>query len=300
LAITATTTGTARVPIAVIAANTVARSFIVSPIERSVEGKVLGKGTIVGMATVWVTGSADGIGRAAARAMVAAGHQVVLHARNPERAEQALQAVPGADGVLVGDLSSIAQTRQLAGRVGQFDAIVHNAAYLGRGAGPRPVTEDGLELTFAVNVLAPYLLTALAPRPKRLVYFTSQLHTGGTTDLADLDWRRRPYDGGQAYNDSKLYVVALAFAVARRWPEVRSNAVDPGWVRTRMGGPHAAVSVEAGAATAVRLATSDVTETGHYLSERGGGVHPAAERVDFQEAVLNACAAITGTELKAS
>lgn len=247
------------------------------------------------MATVWVTGSADGIGRAAARAMVSAGHRVVVHARNPERAEQALDAVPGADAVLVGDLSSIAQTRELAKQVGQFDAVVHNAGYLGRAPGPRPVTEDGHELTFAVNVLAPYLLTALAPRPKRLVYFTSQLHTSGTTDLADLDWRQRPYDGGQAYSDSKLYVVALALAVARRWPDVRSNAVDPGWVRTRMGGPSAAVSVEEGAATAVRLATAEVTETGQYLSKRGG-VHPAAERVDFQEAVLYACAAITGTE----
>jgi NAD(P)-dependent dehydrogenase (short-subunit alcohol dehydrogenase family) len=231
--------------------------------------------------------------------MVAAGHRVVLHARNQERAEQALAAVPGAERVLVGDLGSMAQTRELAAQVGAVDAVVHNAGYLGRGAGPRPVTEDGLELTFAVNVIAPYLLTALVPRPERLVYFSSRLHTSGTTDLDDLDWRRRRYDGGQAYNDSKLYVTALALAVARRWPRVRSNAVDPGWVRTRMGGPGAAVSVEEGAATAVRLATADGTETGRYLSKRGG-VHPAAERVDFQETVLDACAAITGTVLPAS
>jgi NAD(P)-dependent dehydrogenase (short-subunit alcohol dehydrogenase family) len=250
------------------------------------------------MATVWVTGSADGIGRVAARMMAAAGHHVVLHARSEERAKEALAAVPGAERVLVGDLSSMAQVRELAGQVGQFDAIVHNAAYLGRGRGERPVTEDGLELTFAVNTLAPYLLTALAPRPKRLVYFTSQLHTAGTADLGDLDWRDRPYDGGQAYNDSKLYVVALAFAVARRWPEVRSNAVDPGWVRTRMGGPSAAISVEAGAAPAVGLATGTDTGTGRYVSARGH-VAPVAEDPAFQDAVLDACAAISGVALPA-
>ena len=250
------------------------------------------------MAAIWVTGSADGIGREVARRLVARGHRVSLHARDDNRAVQARAGVPGATGVLVGDLASLAQVRRLATEAGAFDAVVHNAAYLGRGR-ERPASEDGLELTFAVNVLAPYLLTALMPRPDRLVYFSSQVHTGGSTDLDDLEWRRRPYRGGQAYDDSKLYVTALAFAIARRWPGVDSNAVDPGWVRTRMGGASAPTSVEEGAADAVRLAAGDEEGTERYLSRRGSA-RAAVHDLAFQEAVIGACAERTGVVLPAT
>ena len=113
------------------------------------------------------------------------GHEVVLHARSEARGREALDAVPGAAGVLTGDLASIAQTRALAERAnaaGRFDAVIHNAA-LGYQVSDRSETEDGLAAVFAVNVLAPYLLTALMTRPDRLVYLSSGMHTGGDPSL---------------------------------------------------------------------------------------------------------------------
>ncbi len=123
------------------------------------------------MARIFVTGSADGLGQMAARRMVEDGHRVVLHARNDKRAKEALAAVPGAETAIAGDLSSIAECKQIAEEVnalGAFDAVIHNAGvYLQ----PRRIaTVDGLPQVFAVNTLAPYILTALIRKPKRLVY----------------------------------------------------------------------------------------------------------------------------------
>ena len=190
------------------------------------------------MSRVLVTGSADGLGKLAAAQLVREGHEVVLHARSQARGREALDGVPGAAGVLTGDLASIAQTRAVAEQAdagGRFDTVIHNAA-LGYQVSSRSETEDGLAALFAVNVLAPYLLTALMSRPDRLVYLSSGMHTGGDPSLDDLQWRDRRWDGVQAYSDSKLLDLVLAFAVARRWTEVRSNGVTPGWVPTRMGG----------------------------------------------------------------
>lgn len=133
------------------------------------------------MARVFITGSSDGLGRMAAQLLIEQGHRVVLHARNQERAKQAMAAVLGAETAVVGDLSSISQTRSVAEQVnklGAFDAVIHNAAVGYRE--PRSIaTEDGLPHVFAVNTLAPYLLTALITQPKRLVYLSSGLHQSG-------------------------------------------------------------------------------------------------------------------------
>lgn len=251
------------------------------------------------MARVFVTGSADGIGRQSARMLVADGHQVVLHARNEERAKVAAEAVPGAAATVIGDLASLAQTRALAAAAtdhGPYDAVIHNAGVV--LSGRRRVTEDGLEQTFQINVLAPYLLTTLMPLPRRLVYLTSGMASSGTIDLNDLQRERRRWDGTAAYCDSKLCDIALAFAMARRHPEVLSNAVCPGWVRSRMGGPGAPTDLRTGAATQVWLASADepgARITGRYLRHMNLLTPPRqAEDVGVQEALLKACAQLAG------
>jgi NAD(P)-dependent dehydrogenase (short-subunit alcohol dehydrogenase family) len=256
------------------------------------------------MANVFVTGSADGIGRQTARDLVAAGHRVLLHARSAERGEQAEAAVPGAAGVAVGDLASLAQTRELAARAtgyGPFDAVIHNAGISRSGASRRELTGDGMEATFQVNVLAPYLLTALVPRPARLVYLASGTQAEGVADVDDLQRERKRWSGWQAYCDSKLYDVVLAFAVARRWPDVLSNAVDPGWIKTRMGGPNAPDDLPEGAETQVWLATSEdeaARVTGRYFKRRRSlRANPAAYDAAVSDGLLAACAKLTGVDL---
>src|SRR5260370_17348726 len=123
------------------------------------------------MRQVLITGSSAGLGLMAAKRLLAAGHEVILHARNQERARDAMTAAPNANGVVVGDLASIAETRGLAdqaNRLGLFDAVIHNAGVGNRER--RIETVDGLHHIFAINVLAPYLLTALIQQPNTLIY----------------------------------------------------------------------------------------------------------------------------------
>jgi len=255
------------------------------------------------MARVFITGSSDGMGRMAARLLIEQGHGVVLHARNQQRAEQAMAAVPGAETAVIGDLASIAQTRNVAdqvNRLGTFDAVIHNAG-VGYREPRRLTTEDGLPHLLAVNTLAPYILTALMRRPKRLVYVSSALHKSGDTSLKDLKWEQRAWQGSQAYSDSKLHDVLLGFAVARRWPDVLANALEPGWVATKMGGPGAPDDLDAAHRTQVWLATSEepaAKVTGEYFYHmRLRQPSPATRNPELQERLLEACKDLCGVEL---
>ncbi|MEU8376243.1 SDR family NAD(P)-dependent oxidoreductase [Micromonospora sp. NPDC048894] len=254
------------------------------------------------MGSILVTGSVDGIGQRTAAQLVARGHRVVLHARNEERAVVAKAAVPAAAGIVVGDLRSIEETTALARSLaafGRFDAVVHNAGIARLDAPTRELTRDGLESTFQVNVLAPYLLTALSPPPGRLVFVSSAMAADGLADLTDLRYDTRPWHGVEAYSRTKLLDLALAFAVARRWPGVLSNAVDPGWVRTRMGGDAAPTSPDDAAREMVRLAVDvdpGALASGRYVSARDW--RPERSRIDpLGDELLLRCAQLTGVEL---
>ena len=255
------------------------------------------------MSRVFITGSSDGLGLMAARLLVADGHPVTLHARNQARADHTRAALPQADGVVIGDLSSIGGMRQVAGQAnasGRFDAVIHNAG-IGYRERRRVETEDGLGQVFAVNVLAPYLLTCLIERPDRLVYLGSGMHRGGNPALDDPQWTGRPWDGAQAYSDSKLFDVMLAFAVARLWPAVRSNAVEPGWVPTKMGGPGAPDDLSLAPVTQAWLAVSHdpaaLVSGEYFYHSKPRPTHPAARDVTVQDQLLRYCAGLTGVEL---
>jgi len=255
------------------------------------------------MAKVFITGSSDGLGLLAGRLLAEQGHEVVLHARNEARAEDTRAALPGAAAVLTGDVSSLAAMRDVAEQAngwGRFDAVIHNVA-LGYRETRRIETVDGLSRLWAVNVLAPYVLTALLHPPGRLVYLSSGMHTGGDPSLDDLQWERRRWNGSQAYADTKLHDVLLAFGVARRWPGVLSNAVDPGWVPTRMGGPGAPDDLAQGYQTQAWLAVSEdpaARVTGRYFHhQQPGSVNPAARDPERQDRLLAACQEVSGIAL---
>jgi NAD(P)-dependent dehydrogenase (short-subunit alcohol dehydrogenase family) len=158
------------------------------------------------MARIFITGSTDGLGRAAAESLIADGHEVVLHARSPDRALAVSELASRSAGVVVGDLRSGVETRSIADQVnaiGRMNAVIHNAGiYRERVRGSTP---EGHATLLAVNTLAPYLLTALIERPDRLVYLSSSEHRSASGPLQDMDWTRRHWDSARAYGESKLF-----------------------------------------------------------------------------------------------
>jgi len=256
------------------------------------------------MSRVFITGSADGLGLMAARLLVEEGHEVVLHARSEVRSRETQRRLPAASAVVVGDLSSLAHMRGVAeqvNRLGRFDAVIHNAGVGYRES--RRITEDGLPHVFAINVLAPYVLTALIAKPQRLVYLSSGMHHGADSSLEDLTWTTRRWQGAQAYAESKLLDVLLAFAVARRWPDVRSNAVEPGWVPTKMGGPGAPDDLDQGHRTQAWLATSHepaALVSGQYFYHlQPRATDPAVHDPVRQELLLTRCLELSGVTFPA-
>ena len=235
------------------------------------------------MALILVTGGSSGLGLAAAIELADDGHDVVVHARTPGR-------VPGGDaarwaGAVVGDLSDVGATRDVARQAnefGRFDAVIHNAG-----------TTRAHEVV-PVNIVAPYVLTAAMRKPARLIYLSSSMHRGGSVDLDRLA------SATATYSDTKLWVTTLSQALAHRWPDTTSHAVDPGWVPTRMGGAAAPDDLVEGHRTQTWLATDpDVRPAtgGYWHHRRAQSPHPAATDADFQSRLLVALARRSGIDL---
>ena len=241
------------------------------------------------MSRIFITGSADGLGRLAAQTLMTNGHELVVHARSEERASALAPLIAQGATLVLGDLSDREQVEQL-GRsfadVEPFDAVVHNAGvWSGRAVMP-------------VNIIAPYLLTALMPLPRRLVYMSSASHYGGHPATDGVDWRGRR---SGSYADSKLFVTTLMAAMARTHPALPANAVDPGWVPTRMGGAAASDDLDLGHQTQEWLATSGerdaLTTGGYWYHGHRREPHGAVNDRRFQDHLLRTLEKETGVPL---
>ncbi len=254
------------------------------------------------MSRIFISGSSTGLGLMAADLLIEEGHQVVLHARNAARADDARRARPGTDAVVEGDLDTVAGAKEVAARInelGHFDAVIHNAA-VGYRERYR-LTADGLPHVFAINTLAAYILTALVERPRRLVYLSSGMHHHADANLDDILWRKRRWDGSTAYAESKLHDTMLAFAVAHRWPGMLSNALEPGWVPTKMGGTDAPDDMDQAHLTQAWLAGSDEPEAnvtgGYFYHLRPLAPNPRAGDVALQDRLIEICAELSDVTL---
>lgn len=245
-----------------------------------------------GMARIFITGSSDGLGALTAQRLISQGHQVVLHARNAARAADAQKTSPGALACLIGDLASLDETKALAATAnahGPYDCVLHNAALGGSSA--RASGPSGL---FRVNVVAPYVLTCLMEKPKRLVYISSGLHQGGQARLDSLE--------GSGYGDTKLHDIMLAKAFARRWEgTVESNAANPGWVPTKMGGAGAPGDIGKSVDTFAMLAVGEGAAAGvsgkYFQDSKEIGCAKVADDTGLQDGLLEKLAEISGVEV---
>lgn len=274
------------------------------------------------MARFFITGSSDGLGLLTAQRLVAAGYRLVLHARNTQRAAETKMACPGAEAVLVADLTSIEETKQLAaeanamcekdaGRNSEawdeddgYAAVIHNAGVYSAMEGVPG--KSGLPSLFSVNVLAPYVLTCLmaATRssnpPKRLIYVSSGLHRSGSS--AALRPGRLEHC---SYSDSKLADVMLAKAFARRLQKPEDlvcSSVDPGWVPTKMGGRSAPGDIDAAVDTYVMLALGEgdaakAPSGAYFYDSKVARSAKAAEDAGAQVALLEELQRISGVSI---
>jgi len=254
---------------------------------------------------VLITGSSSGLGFMAANMLAKQGHHVTVHGRSRQRTQEVLHKIPEAEGGVYGDFASLNQVRSLAeqaNKLGRFDAVIHNAA-IGTRESNLEKSAYGYPEVLAINTLAPYMLTALMQKPGRLIYMSSSMQFGvnGHEALNDLLWQRRKWQGYTAYSESKFFDSVLAFSVARMWPEVLSNTVDPGWVPTRMGGSGAPDDLHQGYLTQSWLAVSDqaaATVTGlHFHHMQQQKTNPDALNQAIQAQFLARCEELTGVKL---
>jgi NAD(P)-dependent dehydrogenase (short-subunit alcohol dehydrogenase family) len=256
------------------------------------------------MSRIFISGSSTGLGLMAADLLVSQGHQVVLHARNADRAKDARRDLSQTEAVVVGDIETVAGAKDIAAQVnalGRFDAVIHNAA-VGYREGHR-LTADGLPHVFAINTLSAYVLTALIERPERLIYLSSGMHRQAQANLDDILWKKRRWNGSTAYAESKLHDAMLAFAIARRWPDVLSNSLEPGWVPTKMGGPGAPDDMDQAHRTQAWLAAASDPKahvTGEYFYHlKRMDPNPQAHAPALQDRLIAICAEISGMALRA-
>lgn len=242
------------------------------------------------MARIFITGSSDGLGARAANALISRGHKVTVHGRNAQRASDAQKACPGAEDAIIADLSSTEATKSLAKELndkGPWDAIIHNAGVMhipSSSKGP-----EGLPTLFATNTLAPYMLACLVKPPKRLVFLSSQLHQGGDSSLRNIQ--------SCGYGDSKLHNTMMAFAFARKLPNIEVSSLDPGWVQTKMGGAGASDDINAAVDTYVMLAEGGVQSGKHWYHCKERSYQKDAGSEDKQEKLLKELEGISGVSL---
>jgi NAD(P)-dependent dehydrogenase (short-subunit alcohol dehydrogenase family) len=242
------------------------------------------------MSEIFITGSSDGLGALAAKELISNGHKVLLHARNEKRAAETLKKINGAAGIITANLEVKEEVIGLASKVnafGIFDVVIHNAG----------VYDASSKILFNVNTLAPYTLTCLINKPKRLIYLSSGMHKFGTAKLENFK------NGNSiSYSDTKLHVLMLCKAVANKWNDVYANTVNPGWVPTKMGGKGAPDDLQKGYETQVWLATSNDEQakvSGQYFFHKQiVSSNPEANNISLQGRFLNLCEDITGVQLR--
>ncbi|KAJ7917644.1 hypothetical protein B0H13DRAFT_1994475 [Mycena leptocephala] len=239
------------------------------------------------MPRFFITGSSDGLGLLTAQRLLSRGHSVILHARSPARADETRAKCPEAKAILVGDLSSLDETKALAAEANKF------GPYEARVPG-----KSGLPSLFTVNTLAPYILTCLMAKPKSLLFVSSGMHYSGRVNV----------DGNEetllrsSYSDSKLHGVMLAKVFARRWIDVSSFSADPGWVPTKMGGRSAPGNIEHAVDTFVMAALGEgqatPAKTGAYWKD--SSVHDPnslANDEALQDRLVNELERISGVKI---